>query len=250
MMRRLLLSAGMVFTLLAGTVGCYEERLENERLVEQSWPAESVSEIRLKSVNGTIEVRTTEEPRVILRAEVRTDHDNPEPIKFDVSGGTLDVREKWTERRIFPFFRHGVGRVRYEILVPEQTDLDLTTTNGRITSQGVRGEHDFRSVNGRIEVSTPDAELAATTVNGRIEARFTEQFRGARLRTVNGSVRVWVPEGTEIAADVDQVNGSFNSSLPVIVNGRSSSDRAPLEVTTVNGSVTLEQIEGALASGE
>ena len=123
----------------------------------------------------------------------------------------------------------------------------MTTANGRVEITGVRGDHKLRSVNGRIEVSTPDAKLDATTVNGRIIAKFTSEFRGARLRTVNGSVRVMVPPHSAISADVDTVNGSFNSNIPVNVStDRTASSGAgheyPLDVTTVNGSVTVSEI--------
>ena len=125
--------------------------------------------------------------------------------------------------------------------------LDLDTTNGRIETFGVRGEQELGSVNGRIEVDTPDATVRARTVNGRIEARFRETFHSAELKTVNGSVKVFVPVDTKVAADVDQVNGSFNSRLPVVVNSRDA-EGAPLRVTTVNGSVTLDEIEPVRAS--
>ncbi len=240
----------VLLLLLSGA--CYEEHFDRHQTVQKAWPAAEVSAVSLKSVNGTIEIRAIEGDQLSLHAEIESSNENDrDPLRFDLSGGTLSIRENWEQRRgIFPFFHAALGKVRYELNVPAGTELEITNTNGRLVSTGVRGEQSLRSVNGRIEVITPDSKVTATTVNGRITLDVTEQFRGARLRTVNGSVRITVPKGSSIAANVDQVNGSFNSSLPVIVNGGVGGDRIPLEVTTVNGSVTLGESAIEQADGE
>lgn len=243
-MRARLLILLLLLTLVAA--GCIPESAERRASLEQQWPADQVSEIDLKSLNGSMTIRASQTDQVDLRAEIRSRRSQEAPLKIDLVDGTLRIRERWTKRRfrVVPFLRGEGGSVRYELTIPEDVELRITTTNGRIDVEGVRGEQNLRSVNGRIEVSTPDAILTATTVNGRIRAAFTQEFRGARLRTVNGSVRITVPHGSAIAADVDTVNGSFNSSLPVVVHAdRPPADRVPLEVTTVNGSVTLAELD-------
>lgn len=232
-----------LLVLAAGLTGCYESESHIVQTVEQAWPAEGLSALDLESVNGRVDVRATGGNEIIVRAEVRSSHEAQKDIvRFATEGGVLEVREKWPRSKgFFPFGRGSGGSVRYEIEVPVELELDLETTNGRMESHGVRGRQSLTSVNGRIEIDTPDALVEAQTVNGRIEARFHEAFHGAELSTVNGSVKVYVPAGTEVAADVDQVNGSFNSRLPVVVNS-GGSDGMPLRVSTVNGSVTLDEV--------
>lgn len=231
--------------------GCYEIKSKVIQTVDRSWDAEELTALDLESVNGRVEVHATTSDQIVIRAEVRSSHETEKDVvRFATEEGVLEVRERWPRTKGFlPFQRGSGGSVRYEIEVPEGLALDLGTTNGRIETRGVRGGQSLSSVNGRINVDTPDAEVDARTVNGRIEARFHEAFHRAELRTVNGSVKVYVPEGTSVAADVNQVNGSFNSRLPVIVNSRGA-DGAPLRVTTVNGSVTLDQIERSEAARE
>lgn len=228
----------------AGLAGCYETRSRVTQTVDKTWDATELKSLDLETVNGRVEVVRGDTDRVRLKAEIRSSHEtNQDVLRFKTSGDVLEVRESWSRARrgIFPF-NDSSQSVRYEIEVPASFSLDLNTTNGRIETAGIRGFQSIASVNGRIEIDTPDAEISARTVNGRIEARFHEAFHGAKLKTVNGSVKVYVPAGTRVAADIDQVNGSFNSRLPVVVNARGSSDGVPLRVTTVNGSVTLDEI--------
>lgn len=232
----------------AGLTGCYESESHIIQTVDESWDARDLTGLDIESVNGRVEVRAGDGSQVVIRAEVRSSHESEqEVVRFASNEGILEVRERWPRSKgMFPFHRGSGGSVRYEIEVPAALELDLATTNGRIETSGVRGKHRITSVNGRIEIDTPDAEVRARTVNGRIEARFRETFHGAELKTVNGSVKVYVPAGTKVAADVDQVNGSFNSRLPVVVNSRGG-DGVSLRVTTVNGSVTLDEVEPAHA---
>lgn len=228
--------------------GCYESEQRVSETVEKSWPASELKVLDLEGVNGSITITAGDDAEIHLVADVRSTHDRKasEILSFDEVGDTLKIREHHRRNRPFPFFIFGGSGVRidYEIRVPASTELDVSTTNGRVEISGVRGEHTLRSVNGRIEVTTPDAELSATTVNGRIIAKFTETFRGARLRTVNGSVRVMVPPDTAMSADVDTVNGSFTSNIPVHVGSdhNASAREYPLDVTTVNGSVSVSEI--------
>ena len=233
----------VMLVLAAGLTGCYEPESHIVQTVDETWPADGVTTLDLESLNGRVDVRATGDDQIVIRAEVRSSHkSNDEVVRFAVESGILEVREKWPRAKGFlPFGRSSGGSVRYEIEVPERCELELETTNGRLETHGVRGRQSLTSVNGRIEIDTPDALIEAETVNGRIEARFHEAFRGAELATVNGSVKVYVPSGTQVAADVDQVNGSFNSRLPVVVNA-SGAEGMPLRVSTVNGSVTLDQI--------
>lgn len=243
-MRRSRFQAGALILAAALLSGCYESESRVTQRVERSWDASELELLDLETLNGRVEVRSGGN-EIVVRAEVRSSLDGQrEVIRFSSDDGVLRVREKWPRRNVglFPFRHGGGGSVRYEIEVPERLALELGTTNGRIGTFGVRGDQSISSVNGRIEIDTPGASIDAGTVNGRIEARFRESFPGARLKTVNGSVKVYVPAGTRVAADVDQVNGSFNSRLPVIVNARDATAGAPLRVSTVNGSVTLDEI--------
>lgn len=241
-------AAYCIALLLVFGAGCYQMESRVVARVDQSWDADDLQTLNLKTTNGRVEITRGRADVVRVVAEVRSSRSTErEIVRFSESGSTLTIREDWPRggRGVFPFsriIRTSGGDVRYEIEVPERLTLEVSTTNGRIETTGIRGSQALASVNGRIEIDTPNGVVSARTVNGRVVARFTEAFQGATLKTVNGSVRVYVPAGTRLTADVNQVNGSFHSKLPVVVNAAADSGDSLLKVTTVNGSVTLDEL--------
>lgn len=232
--------------------GCFHMH-ESKTTMEKNWPAAGIDQLRVEGVNGRIEVSASTGAEITMRAEIsvtgrRDDSFDPkEIVDADIAGSTLEVVERGRSRRGFLMFGRGGQRVDYKFSVPPSTSLDLETVNGRLIVENVNGRLELESVNGRIEATTADAELVAKTVNGRILATFTKEFRGARMKTVNGSVEINVPTGSNIACDVHQVNGSFQSELPVRM-GESRDGARMLEVSTVNGSVSLRET-GAETAG-
>lgn len=253
-MDRLFSKRAVILALAAlATTACFHTH-ESRTTIEQSWPAAGVKALEVRGVNGRIEIEATAGTAVTMKAEVsvsgRDENINKgDVLDIDVVGDTISVVERGRSRRGFFVFGRGGQRVDFHFGVPRNTSLDIETVNGRIVVDNVNGELELQSVNGRIEATTGNANLYAKTVNGRVIATFTEAFTGARVKTVNGSVEINVPEGTQIACDVHQVNGSFRSEIPVRMGETQNGERV-LEVSTVNGSVTLHQIGGDATTAE
>lgn len=244
----------------ASLVSACQTQVVRTRVVRE-WPADEISEVRLRGLNGRVKLEGDASGKVLLVAEI---HATGRParealerglIDTSLQGQTLEIREKTLSRKVIeivPFFNTGQLRVDYLLRVPETTDVSVTTSAGTIESRGVSGFLNLETINGAIRVETARAQLEAKTVNGAIRAIFTEEFRGAQLRTVNGSIKLTVPPGSSIDAQVDQVNGAFQTNIPVHVSsmpgnggltGTVEGGEFPLEVSTVNGSVTLERRE-------
>ncbi|HVR43128.1 MAG TPA: DUF4097 family beta strand repeat-containing protein [Thermoanaerobaculia bacterium] len=245
--------------LLAATLaaGCYAPEARVHEYA-RSWDSSSVRRVEVRAHNGRIvvEAGAADEIRMVARIRGRGRDRNTDPSKLieaTIDGDTLRIREKGSRRSI-SFFLVRLGdhsEIDFRITVPPRVELAAKTVNGRVEVEGVAGAMKLESVNGRIAVSTPDAEVTATTVNGAIRAEFLRNFRGARLRTVNGSIAVEVPADASLDLDIRQVNGSFRTDLPVVVDssGRTGTrgslhgGQFPLEIDTVNGSVRLRQAE-------
>ena len=231
--------------------------------LEREWSADQVSEVKLHGLNGRVDVQASHTGKVKLIADIsatgRPARDAVEKglVEARLDGDTLLIRERTISKKVIevvPFFHTSKVKISYVLTVPESTDVAVSTLNGRISSAGVSGFLNLETVNGRITVTTPRGQLEAKTVNGSIRADFTEEFRGAQLRTVNGSIRLTVPPDASIDAQVDQVNGAFQTNIPVSVNtgpghresaGSINGGDFPLEVSTVNGSVSLQRIDVA-----
>lgn len=224
------------------TAGCIRpERTEVE--ITRTWPATGIDELKIGGTNGRIEITadpTATEITMRARARVFGDLAENEILEISVEDGILIVEEIESAGRKFKLFGPE-KQIDFEFHVPGHIRLDANNVNGRIEVDGVDARMDLTTVNGGIEVSTPGGELVARTINGSVRADFLEVFPGAKLKTVNGSVRIRVPRNSTVSPDVRSVNGSFRSDIPVRIN--SGGDEGRLQVVTVNGSVTLSEFD-------
>ncbi|MGK2858589.1 MAG: DUF4097 family beta strand repeat-containing protein [Thermoanaerobaculia bacterium] len=224
--------------------GCGIAPARQEFEVRKSWPATGIDELSVVGTNGRVDVTadaSATEITMVAQMRVRKGSDKDDVLRTELNGATLEVSERRKKSRKFLFGDE--NRINYDFRVPVGLKLKIDNVNGRIEVDGVDARMDLTTVNGPIEVSTPSGELVARTVNGSVRADFTERFPGARLKTVNGSVKVRVPRDCRVNPEIHQVNGSFRSDIPVTINS-GNSDEESLEVTTVNGSVTLSELNG------
>lgn len=240
-----------------GLVGCGGMSEQAETRVERSWNAAGIRQLSVRSVHSEIKVVAGAGDQIRMRADVRID--GPEakmllargPLGFKVENGVLTVSEATyrKKRSVLPWLASFNQRVEYRFEVPLNTKLVVQNVSGAIDVSGVQGSADITSVNGRIDYISKGAPLVARTVNGPIEARFTHVFSGAKLRTVNGPVDVELPGASDFVCNVSQVNGGFESNIPVTLNrgnksARGGNGRSELDVTTVNGDITLMRVSG------
>lgn len=237
-----------VLATLAFTAGCNapHHRSRNQFEVRKSWPASGITELRVEGTNGRVEITadaSLTEIQMVARCRAPKGRKEADVLKVEVDGDVLHVAEREHKRKHF-LFGDGGTRIDFDFRVPVNLRLEIDSVNGRIDVDGVDGRMELTTVNGAIEVATPSGEVVARTVNGSVRADFLESFPGARLKTVNGSVKIRVPKNCRVSPEVRQVNGSFRSDIPVRINAVSQGDEKELEVTTVNGSVTLSELGG------
>ena len=232
----------LAIALVAMTTGCVRpERTEVE--ISRTWPSTGIEELRISGTNGRIEIvadPSATEITMHAKARVAGDLKEDEILDIAINGHTLAVEEIESSGKKFRIFGPE-KQIDFEFRVPGHIRLDANNVNGRIEVDGVDARMDLTTVNGGIEVTTPGGELVARTINGSVRADFLEAFPGAKLKTVNGSVRVRVPRNSTVSPDVRSVNGSFRSDIPVRINA--GHDEGRLQVVTVNGSVTLSEFD-------
>ena len=246
----------LLAALLTAAAGCYSPSGKRVEL-ESRHDAASINQVQIRGISGRIEVVGSETSSIGITASSRAERGDGEElakrIEIRQDGDTLVIRERRTKgsRRILAMMDGGKPSISFEVTIPERMRLNASTVNGRVVVEHVLGETALKSVNGRLEVSTPGAEVSASTVNGSIRAEFQNQFRGGTFKTINGSIAVEVPHDASLDLDIHQVNGSFHTDLPVVIqtSGRRSTrgslhgGRYPLEIETVNGSVRLRQAD-------
>lgn len=223
--------------------------------LQKEWPAAEIQRVELQGTNGRIHVTGANDGKVVLNAQIkvrsRGEQDPMKVVSITVENGTLRIIERHARDRKFimvPFLSRDHASVNYDLTVPAAIDLTLRNVNGGMKIAGCGGKMELNSVNGGIDVRTPSADVSARTVNGRISADFEKEFRGAHVKTVNGSIDIGLPREASFNLEISQVNGSFRSNIPLNVSTGGGDIAAtvnggnfPLELSTVNGSVHIEQ---------
>jgi hypothetical protein len=203
--------------------------------------------------NGGIRVHGWDRGDVLVRSRVqasaRTDADARRlaaGVRVDTSGGRIhaegpDTRnedENWS--------------VSFEISVPRQALLTLTTNNGGIAIDGFRGTAKFHAKNGGLTLTDVGGDLRGETTNGGVTVDVTgDHWDGAGLdvETHNGGIRLNLPKGFSAELEAATTHGGVSIDFPVTVTGRIGrrlettlgSGGPKLRAITTNGGVTIRQ---------
>jgi len=238
---------------------CVPAGERHHETVTRSWPAGAIKHLDVHEIDGSVDIEAGASDQISLVADVRSRGIAADPKKENhgffetaVDGDTLSIgREGERHRRVHIFFFKGPDvTVDYTLRVPASMSVDVRTVNGRVHTRGTDGEVHVVTVNGGIDLeSAGKQEVVAHTVNGRVKARFLDDFQGANLKTVNGSVEASLPSSASFACDLSQMNGDFEAAFPLNihshpgsrrVSGEVNGGRHDLRIVTVNGDINIE----------
>lgn len=280
--QRLWLVGGLTLCVI-GLVGCgaghdyfgYTPTAEFSREVQLDASLTEGKSFSATTLNGAIEVTGAEVSTCTLKAAIK--------VK---AGMTDDVAKAVAEQVIVELVETADGLVakidtptlkpresisiNLNVTLPRQTDLDLTTHNGRIMLEGLKGTIDATTHNGRVMSKDVEGKATLVTHNGRIGC--TDFSGDAHLRTHNGAVefhcadsapagridietyngRVVFDAPAEYSATVDLAthNGSIHTNLPILTVGELSKQRrtgaigegeGTLRIVTHNGSIRINK---------
>jgi DUF4097 and DUF4098 domain-containing protein YvlB len=220
--------------------------------------------LEIKGVNGSISAVPSSGSEVVVTAETTARRSDPSSVRIEMiehaSGLTFCAVYPTPEGRREPnYCAPGSGgqmstnnndvSVHFEIQVPADIDLIATTVNGDVEASGLGADVRAVTVNGSIDISTAGF-AEAETVNGSIDAQIgsPDLRQGVSFSTVNGSITLDLDDDIDAQLDASWLNGSFESDLPFLLNGRMGrrsargtlGDGGPeLELSTVNGSIVI-----------
>jgi DUF4097 and DUF4098 domain-containing protein YvlB len=128
-------------------------------------------------------------------------------------------------------------------------DVEVGTTNAKVSCCGIQGSLTARSSNGKIEIHGHRGSVDASTSNGLIRASIEDVGHdGILLCTSNGRIVLDLPD--EVDADVDMRvdNGIIRNDRDLEAKGRESGGRVAgrlgqggktIKLRTSNGSISL-----------
>jgi DUF4097 and DUF4098 domain-containing protein YvlB len=142
--------------------------------------------------------------------------------------------------------------VSYRIMVPRNTDLDLASTNGGVTIDGISGELRFQTTNGGIHLENVGGDVEGQTTNGGVHIVLTGDTwagKGMTVKTTNGGVKLSIPSAYSAHLETATTNGGMNIDFPVTVQGKIDRKLSvdlgnggpTLKLSTTNGGVRITQ---------
>jgi hypothetical protein len=204
--------------------------------------------------NGGVSVKGENRSDVLVRACVQAWGDSEADAKSRLSGirietGSVVKAESSSDEQ---------WSVSFEILVPRNTNLNLTAHNGGISIKSVDGNIEFATTNGGVNLSDLSGTVKGRTTNGGVNVSLTgNSWKGSGLEvvTTNGGVNLTVPENYAAQFETGTTNGGFKSDVAALTvqtenetGGWQRSKRvvasmngggAPIKVVTTNGGIRI-----------
>ena len=208
--------------------------------------------LEIKGVNGSIRAEFAAGNMIEVSARKTANRSDPASVRIEVVPSANGI----TICSVYPsdggqanYCEGGRGgrsdnrdndvSVDYTVKLPAGVRFAPKTVNGSVTALGLRSDVNGTSVNGSIE-----AAMGVASWSGSLD-----------FKTVNGSIDLTLPPGASADVHATTMSGNFRSDFPVTMNGRLEERKAEgrigaggreLNLTTVNGAITVHQGDGAL----
>lgn len=218
----------------------------------------SAKQLQISAVDGAVKVWThpdaqvdqvdvTADIRVYLRPKADTDlakRHVARLVNAYVSDGVLSVISEPVDRP-----ENMDIRINYTIIVPPETDIDVTGSNGNVWISKGCGRVAVRGDNSDIEIKQPGGMVVAESINGRI--RVLDAPSDAKLSTTNGNIYAHMLGGTLeartmnghiVARVLEQAVDRFdlmsqNGGITLVLH---EDAKARVDVQTVRGSIRTD----------
>ena len=155
----------------------------------------------VKSQNGPIQLRHTPSRTISVEATLR----KPSWLRYEVKkdGDLVTVELRMRQG----FSLGGSGRADLHIMAPSDTVVDLETSMGRLSVEGIMATCQLRSMDGPVDLKRMGGSVDARSNEGDIDLSGLDG--AAKLSSSNGSVRLDDVRGS---VDVTAVNGTISFS--------------------------------------
>lgn len=212
----------------------WEERASHEETL--TVPAPSGRSVRIHNANGKTRVVGEDREDIEIRVHKSVRADCPElatklldSIRIGNSE-TTDVLEIEVQipRKCA---RHAVAHI--ELLVPRDTTVSLSTTNGKICVEGLERPIRAKSSNGSVTINNIEGDIDVMTANAKVTCHSTHGH--LRARSSNGKIEVGGHTGS---IDASTSNGIIRASLDAL-------GAIGVSLTTSNGRIVLDLPESA-----
>ncbi len=220
-------------------------------------PLSANGRVSLSNINGDVEITGWNRNEVQIDAvKTARDQQRLDEARIDVnaSSDSVEIETHYPSH----LFNNNPASVHYTLHVPQSARIEkVDLVNGALTVQKVTGEISANLVNGKLRASDLEGTADLATVNGPIEADYNslKNVREIKLKSVNGSVDLRLPQSPNADVSASSVNGSISTDFPLTVKGHwvgknmsgtLGNGGVHVELNNVNGSIHVGPGKGTL----
>lgn len=240
-------SAAVAAALMCAMYAAPARAASAQQVFDRMYPLRQGGAFALANVNGGVRIEGWDRDQVEVHAVKTALHQSE-----DLNRVQIDVANDGDQLGVNTRYPSGSGvqvTVEYEIHVPYRLRwAAVSTVNGNVHVQGVTGAGTLNSVNGSVEVVDSEGRFSGVTTNGdvRMQLRSLPQGGPVNLTTINGSVVLSVPAGTNAVIRVVNRNGDFRSDFPLAALGAYASNRFSGKLGSGGGEIFMRTVNGAI----
>jgi DUF4097 and DUF4098 domain-containing protein YvlB len=209
------LAAATLFVVPLVTSPALAQSRETEQ-VDRTIPFQAGGSLRLKNFSGDIRITGAETSDVTIHAVRRASRARLERIRLSIETTSSGIVINANERAEDDDNGDNVVETTFEIQVPRQTNLDVTSFSSGITVENVEGRHRVNNFSGDVHLLNVAGPLRTKTFSGDVELQ-VPGTGGADLRfsTFSGDIRTDLPL-TVVSQSRKQLHATLNGGGPEV----------------------------------
>ncbi|HKR15454.1 MAG TPA: hypothetical protein VJT15_25530 [Pyrinomonadaceae bacterium] len=224
---------GLSITIMTTAIGIGKAQSGNENMIQKTFPVGGEGTLFLDAAIGTVDVSTVTTNVVTVRVipELKTDRAEERQrslanLEVDITQQQNDVRVTAKFRRETPDDERRQVKLRFEISIPPNYNLDLNTV-GRIAAGDLRGNVKIETAGGEINIGDVSGALTVDSSGGSV----TVGRVGGPSKIVTSGGPVSFKEILD-SVEADTGGGSFTAYV-------SQQPRSDSSVSTSGGGIEL-----------
>ncbi len=226
----------------------------------------------LDAINGTVEIIGRSDRNIVeIWGERIAESDSRRDAENYLDRLDVEVTQRTEEifvQTLQPNDTHGRNLiVHYFVRIPKSWDVEAYLTNGEMTIKNLtgyvdaeltNGEFNLESVANTVDINMTNGNMFLNDVRGSVDADVTNgnidtrmilpAFGTCNMNTVNGQIRLYIPESTSAEFSANVTNGtiSLNNLDPQDLqstlrskSGVLGSGEGEIDLKTVNGNIII-----------
>jgi DUF4097 and DUF4098 domain-containing protein YvlB len=224
-----------------------------EKTVEVAGPMSANRAFCATTTNGNIKVLGSEELNCAVTAKITARGWSDEEAKAVADQVKITIVETGKKTDVVVHkpdieLKKHIG-ISFDIRLPGNSSLDLTTVNGNITSSGVAGPVEIITCNGNVSCRDVAQNVKARTTNGNIDVACSADavsIKTVQAKTINGAIKFKSPNDYSARVEASTLNGAVHSDIPISVKGKIKRNRLNGVIGKGKGTLHLRTINGVI----